>query len=128
MRFLLDTHFLLWTAEGSDQLPKEFIKLAEDDTNELVFSVASIWEVAIKVRRRRPNFEITAALLRRFLLDNGFDELLVTGEHAAAVENLPSIHADPFDRLLVAQAFCEGLVLLTADRTVAKYGGPVRLM
>jgi PIN domain nuclease of toxin-antitoxin system len=128
MRFLLDTHFLLWTAEGSDQLPKEFIKLAEDDTNELVFSVASIWEVAIKVRRRRPNFEITAALLRRFLLDNGFDELLVTGEHAAAVENLPSIHGDPFDRLLVAQAFCEGLVLLTADRTVAKYGGPVRLM
>jgi PIN domain nuclease of toxin-antitoxin system len=128
MRFLLDTHFLLWTAEGSDRLPKEFIKLAEDDTNELVFSVASIWEVAIKVRRRRPNFEITAALLRRFLLDNGFDELLVTGEHAAAVENLPSIHADPFDRLLVAQAFCEGLVLLTADRTVAKYGGPVRLM
>ena len=128
MRFLLDTHFLLWTAEGSDRLPNEFIKLVEDDTNELVFSVASIWEVAIKVRRRRPNFEITAALLRRFLLDNGFDELLVTGEHAAAVENLPGIHADPFDRLLVAQAFCEGLVLLTADRTVAKYGGPVRLM
>jgi PIN domain nuclease of toxin-antitoxin system len=128
MRFLLDTHFLLWTAEGSDRLPKEFIKLVEDDTNELVFSVASIWEVAIKVRRRRPNFEITAALLRRFLLDNGFDELLVTGEHAAAVENLPSIHADPFDRLLVAQAFCEGLVLLTANRTVAKYGGSVRLM
>lgn len=52
----------------------------------------------------------------------------MTGEHAAAVENLPSIHADPFDRLLVAQAFCEGLVLLTVDRTVAKYGGPVRLM
>jgi PIN domain nuclease of toxin-antitoxin system len=127
MRFLLDTHLLLRAAEGSDRLPKEFIKLVEDDTNELVVSVASIWEVAIK-GRRRPNFEITAALLRRFLLDNGFDELRVTGEHAAAVENLPSIHADPFDRLLVAQAFCEGLVLLTVDRTVAKYGGPVRLM
>jgi PIN domain nuclease of toxin-antitoxin system len=121
MRFLLDTHLLLRAAEGSDRLPKEFIKLVEDDTNELVVSVASIWEVAIK-GRRRPNFEITAALLRRFLLDNGFDELRVTGEH------LPSIHADPFDRLLVAQAFCEGLVLLTVDRTVAKYGGSVRLM
>jgi PIN domain nuclease of toxin-antitoxin system len=127
MRFLLDTHFLLWTAEESDRLPEEFITLVEDSNNELTFSVASIWEVAIKVRRR-PNFDITAALLRRFLLDNGFDELQVTGEHAAAVENLPLIHGDPFDRLLVAQAFSEGLILLTADKTVASYGGPVRLM
>jgi PIN domain nuclease of toxin-antitoxin system len=127
MKFLLDTHFLLWTAEESDRLPKEFVKLVEDETNELIFSVVSIWEVAIKVRRR-PNFDITAGLLRRFLLDNGFDELQVTGEHATAVENLPSIHGDPFDRLLVAQAFSEGLVLLTADRTLAQYGGSVRLM
>jgi PIN domain nuclease of toxin-antitoxin system len=127
MKFLLDTHFLLWTAEESDRLPKEFVKLVEDETNELIFSVVSIWEVAIKVRRR-PNFDITAGLLRRFLLDNGFDELQVTGEHATAVGNLPSIHGDPFDRLLVAQAFSEGLVLLTADRTLAQYGGSVRLM
>ncbi len=127
MKFLLDTHFLLWTAEESDRLPKDFVKLVEDETSELIFSVVSIWEVAIKVRRR-PNFDITAGLLRRFLLDNGFDELLVTGEHAAAVENLPSIHGDPFDRLLVAQAFSEGLVLLTVDRTLAQYGGSVRLI
>lgn len=127
MKFLLDTHFLLWTAEESDRLPKEFVKLVEDETNELIFSVVSIWEVAVKVRRR-PNFDITAGLLRRFLLDNGFDELQVTGEHATAVENLPSIHGDPFDRLLVAQAFSEGLVLLTVDRTLAQYGGSVRLM
>jgi PIN domain nuclease of toxin-antitoxin system len=127
MKFLLDTHFLLWTAEESDRLPKEFVKLVEDETNELIFSVVSSWEVAVKVRRR-PNFDITAGLLRRFLLDNGFDELQVTGEHATAVENLPSIHGDPFDRLLVAQAFSEGLVLLTADRTLAQYGGSVRLM
>lgn len=127
MKFLLDTHFLLWTAEESDRLPKEFVKLVEDDRNELIFSVVSIWEVAIKVRCR-PNFDITAGLLRRFLLDNSFEELQVTGEHAAAVENLPSIHGDPFDRLLVAQAFSEGLVLLTVDRTLAQYGGSVRLM
>jgi PIN domain nuclease of toxin-antitoxin system len=127
MRFLLDTHFLLWTAEESPRLSQEFIKIVEDDENELIFSVASIWEVAIKVRRR-PNFEITAGLLRRFLLDNGFTELLVTGEHAAAVETLPPIHGDPFDRLLIAQAFSEAVVLLTVDRTVAKYGGPIRLM
>ncbi|WP_160003331.1 type II toxin-antitoxin system VapC family toxin [Rhizobium sp. 18055] len=127
MKFLLDTHFLLWTAEGSRRLPKDFITLVEDDENELFFSVASIWEIAIKVRRR-PNFDITSGLLRRFLLDNRFNELLVTGEHAVAVENLPTIHGDPFDRLLVAQAFTEGLVLLTVDRAIAKYGGPIRLM
>lgn len=127
MRFLLDTHFLLWTAEESDRLPAEFIALVEDSANELYFSVASIWEVAIKVRRR-PNFDISAALLRRFLIENGYIELPVTGEHAAAVENLPGIHGDPFDRLLIAQARSEGLMLLTVDKTVAKYGGLVRLM
>ena len=127
MRFLLDTHFLLWTAEESDRLPAEFIALVEDSANELYFSVASIWEVAIKVRRRL-NFDISAALLRRFLIENGYIELPVAGEHAAAVENLPSIHGDPFDRLLIAQARSEGLMLLTVDKTVAKYGGLVRLM
>jgi PIN domain nuclease of toxin-antitoxin system len=127
MKFLLDTHFLLWTAEESRRLPKEFITLIEDDENELYFSVASIWEIAIKVRRR-PNFEITSGLLRRFLLEHDYNELPVTGEHAVAVESLPPIHGDPFDRLLIAQAFTEGVVLLTVDRTIAKYGGPIRLM
>jgi PIN domain nuclease of toxin-antitoxin system len=127
MKFLLDTHFLLWTAEESHRLSPEFIGLIEDNSNEFTFSVASIWEVAIKAGRH-PNFQITAGLLRRFLLDNGFHELIVTGAHAAAVENLQSIHKDPFDRLLIAQAFTEGLVLLTADKTVAKYGGLIRLV
>src|SRR5262245_56659349 len=127
MRYLLDTHFLLWTAEESHRLPKAVIELLENDENEFLFSVASIWEVAIKVGRR-PNFEITAGLLRRFLLEYGFKELIVTGDHATAVEALPSFHKDPFDRILIAQAFSEGLILLTVDKTVARYGGLIQLM
>jgi PIN domain nuclease of toxin-antitoxin system len=127
MRFLLDTHFLLWAAEESHRLPQAVADLLEDEENEFFFSVASIWEVAIKVGRR-PNFEITAGLLRRFLIESGFQELIVTGDHAVAVESLPPFHKDPFDRMLIAQAFFEGLVLLTVDKTVAKYGGLVRLV
>ncbi len=127
MRFLLDTHFLLWTAEESERLPRAVIEVLEDEENDFFFSAASIWEVAIKVGRR-PNFDITAGLLRRFLIENGFQELIVTGDHAMAVEGLPSFHKDPFDRMLIAQALHEGLVLLTVDKTVAKYGGLIRLV
>jgi PIN domain nuclease of toxin-antitoxin system len=127
MKLLLDTHFLLWAAEESQHLPRVFIELVEDEANELFFSVVSIWEVAIKVGRR-PNFSITAGLLRRFLLENDYSELQVTGDHAVTVESLPNIHGDPFDRLLIAQAVAEGLMLLTVDKTVARYGGLIRLM
>jgi PIN domain nuclease of toxin-antitoxin system len=74
----------------------------------------------------RPDFQVDAHLLRRGLLDNGYAELAITGEHALAVEGLPAIHKDPFDRLLVAQATTEGMTLLTADANVALYPGPIR--
>jgi PIN domain nuclease of toxin-antitoxin system len=124
---LLDTHLLLWLSEESPRLSEAVIKLAEDQDNDLLFSAASIWEVAIKVGAR-PNFGITADLLRRSLLDNGYEELPVNGDHAVAVENLPHIHKDPFDRIMIAQSFVEGLVLLTADKTVARYGGLIKLV
>jgi PIN domain nuclease of toxin-antitoxin system len=127
MRYLLDTHFLLWLAEESPRLPGGLVELIEDPENQLFFSVVSIWEIAIKVGRR-PNFDITAALLRRYLLDSGYEELVVQGDHATAVESLPDIHKDPFDRILIAQAFVEGLSFLTADKTVARYGGLIQLM
>ena len=127
MRLLLDTHFLLWLAEGSPRLPSSLIEMVENPENQLFFSVASIWEIAIKVGRR-PNFDVTATLLRRHLLDNGCEELGVHGNHAVAVESLPHIHKDPFDRILIAQSLVEDLALLTTDKTVARYGGPVMLL
>jgi PIN domain nuclease of toxin-antitoxin system len=98
-----------------------------DPENELLFSVASLWEIVIKRRLNRPDFHVDARLLRRGLLDNGYQELPILSEHAVAVDSLPPIHKDPFDRLLVAQATVEGITLLTDDPTVAQYPGPVQL-
>lgn len=132
MRLLLDTHILLWAAAGGadatspEAMPGAAEALILDPDNQLVFSAASIWEVAIKSGLGRSDFRVDAHLLRRGLLDNGYEELPITGAHAAAVGQLPPIHRDPFDRLLVAQAAAEGLTLLTSDAVVARYPGPIR--
>ncbi|MGK9236976.1 type II toxin-antitoxin system VapC family toxin [Inquilinus limosus] len=128
MRLLLDTHLLLWAAEGAERVPADAFSLMADTGNELVFSIASLWEIAIKRGLNRPDFQVDVRMLRRGLIDNGYQELPVLGAHAIAVDALPPIHKDPFDRLLVAQATVEGILLLTADATVAQYPGPLRLV
>jgi PIN domain nuclease of toxin-antitoxin system len=100
--------------------------MVDDPGNQPVFSAASLWEIAIKSGLGRDDFRADARLLRRGLLDNGYDELAITGEHAVAIGNLPPIHKDPFDRMLVAQSAIDGILLLTADPIVAQYPGPVR--
>ena len=98
----------------------------EDPLNELLFSAASIWEVSIKRSLGRADFRVDPRLLRRGLLDNGYGELPITSDHAVAVDGLPPIHKDPFDRILVAQSIVEGIALLTSDPLVAQYAGPIR--
>lgn len=126
MKLLLDTHLLLWAAGEPEQLPIAALALLNDPQNELLFSAASLWEVAIKRGLGRANFRIDPRLLRRGLLDNGYSELPITSEHAVAIDGLPPIHKDPFDRILVAQSIVEGITLLTADPLVAQYAGPIR--
>jgi PIN domain nuclease of toxin-antitoxin system len=106
---------LLWAAGRPDRLPDAARALLDDPDNELLFSAASLCEVAIKRGLGRDDFQVDARLLRRGLLDNGYCELAITSEHAIAVDLLPSIHKDPFDRILVAQSKVEGVILLTAD-------------
>ncbi|MDG4597910.1 MAG: type II toxin-antitoxin system VapC family toxin [Candidatus Contendobacter sp.] len=92
----------------------------------LHFSAASLWEIAIKRGLGRDDFQVDTWLLRRGLLDNGYHEIAIRGEHAVAVDHLPPIHKDPFNRILMAQARVEGMTLLTSDSTLAQYPGPVR--
>ncbi|QIT55931.1 type II toxin-antitoxin system VapC family toxin [Aquisalimonas sp. 2447] len=126
MILLLDTHLLLWAAGQPDRLSPAARDLITDASNVLWFSAASIWEVTIKHGLGRDDFHVEPHLLRRGLLENGYRELAITGAHTLAVSHLPAIHRDPFDRLLVAQAESEGVLLLTADEIVARYPGPVR--
>lgn len=128
MRLLLDTHLLLWAAAGSDRLSREATEIIADQANTLLFSAASIWEIAIKTGLGRADFQIDPRAVRRGLLDNGYVEMPITSEHAAAVAQLPPLHKDPFDRLLVAQATVQGAMLLSSDAQVADYGAPVRLV
>ncbi len=126
MKLLLDTQLLLWAAGQPQRLSVATRTLLLDPRHELLFSAASLWEITIKSSLGRDDFVVEPRVLRRGLLDNGYVELPITGEHAVSVEALPDIHRDPFDRLLVAQALCEGVTLLTADKIVAKYPGPIR--
>ncbi len=128
MNLLLDTHLLIWAAEGHEGVPVGARDLMEASENDLHFSVVSLWEIAIKSGLHRKDFQLDARVLRRGLIDNGYHELAIAGQHAVAIDMLPPIHKDPFDRLLIAQATVEGITLLTDDATVAKYPGPIRLV
>jgi len=126
VKLLLDTHLLLWAANEPKRLSKAARVLLEDGDNDLFFSAASLWEIMIKCSLGREDFRVDARLLRRGFLDNGYTELPITSEHAVNLDCLPSSHEDPFDRILVAQAVVEGITLLTNDRKLAGYPGPIR--
>jgi PIN domain nuclease of toxin-antitoxin system len=126
MRLLLDTHLLLWNAGEPSRLSVAARKMMNDARNELMFSAASFWEIAIKRSLGRNDFQVNPRLLRRGLLDNGYSELLIGSDHAVAIDGLPPLHKDPFDRILIAQAIVEGITLLTVDPLVAQYAGPIR--
>ena len=117
---------LLWAAGQPDKLSRDTLALIQDPTHELVFSAASLWEVAIKRGLGRQDFRVDPRLLRRGLLDNGYLELPITSEHTVMVDSLPPLHKDPFDRILVAQSLVEGILLVTADPIVAQYSGSIR--
>ena len=128
MRLLLDTHILIWGAVEPERLSHAACALIEDLDNDLAFSAVSLQETAIKTALKKADFEIDVGELRRNLFDNGYSEIAATGAHAAALANLPLIHKDPFDRMLVAQAVVEGLTLITRDPVIARYSKPVRLV
>ncbi|GHU06618.1 twitching motility protein PilT [Betaproteobacteria bacterium] len=128
MKFLLDTHLLIWAVTEDRRLSVRALDLITDTRNEIFFSVLSLWEIAIKRGQNRADFLYEPRAVRRALLDNGYQELPILSQHVVDIDNLPPIHKDPFDRLLIAQAMAEGITLLTADATVAQYSGPIQLV
>jgi PIN domain nuclease of toxin-antitoxin system len=121
-RRLPDTQLLVWLADRSEELPVPVARMFRNHTDEFYFSLVSIWETAIKFALGRADFTIHPSQLRDGLLNFGFKELPISDRHVIAVAALPHHHRDPFDRLLVAQAQSEDLILMTTDKTLAKYG------
>jgi PIN domain nuclease of toxin-antitoxin system len=121
LKLLLDTHILLWAAGQPEKLSESTRTLLSSPENSLFFSAVSIWEIVIKLGLGREDFKVDPYRLRKLLVTHGYAELSVTAEHALKVISLPSLHKDPFDRLLLAQARTEGMLLLTCDVSVSQY-------
>jgi PIN domain nuclease of toxin-antitoxin system len=128
VRILLDTHILIWALTGSRRLPKTAVDAVVDGGNEILFSAASIWEIAIKRQARRIEFSIEAQRIADAAIETGFIELPVTSAAAAAVTELPLHHKDPFDRLLVCQALRQPARLFTVDPQLGPYGEFVTIL
>ncbi|ATC65141.1 PIN domain nuclease [Nibricoccus aquaticus] len=122
MRLLLDSHVLIWWLENPDRIAKPLRDAISDPTNDVFFSAASIWELTIKSSLNRLRLPPSFVTLLRH---DGLDELEINTSHAQATASLPPIHGDPFDRMLIAQALTEGLVLATRDATIMRYDVPV---
>ena len=126
MTFLLDTHVLLWAAGDPGRLTPQTRDLLRNPDTELMFSAASIWEVVIKSALGRSDFRVEPLQLRNGLVRNGYGELAIRSDHALAVGQLPPIHKDPFDRMILAQALVENITLLTMDKKLARYPVPIQ--
>ena len=128
MRYLLDTKVLLWAASSPEKLTPELRASLENPQNDLCFSAASMWEIAMKNTLGRPDLKIDLWHLRRCLQNNEYSEIPVTSEHVAFTQMLEKLHHDPFDRMLIAQACVDDLRLLTADHAVNQYSGPIQMV
>jgi PIN domain nuclease of toxin-antitoxin system len=128
VKLLADSHILLWAASSPGRLSETAKAFLIDPENELYFSAANIWEIAVKSALGRTDFQTNPIRLQQGLLENGYHEIPILSAHGIAAARLPPLHKDPFDRILIAQAASEEMLLLTSDVTLAKYQGPVRLV
>jgi PIN domain nuclease of toxin-antitoxin system len=128
MNFLLDTHIALWGLSGDERLTKEACGLIANEDNRIFVSIASMWEIAIKKALKPDKIPLSGREYLHYCKQAGYELLAITETHVLSLENLPTIHSDPFDRILVAQASAESLTLLTHDSVIAKYGSTVKLV
>lgn len=125
MNLLLDTHVALWAITDSPKLSKKARELIESPKSSVWISAATVWEIAIKHGLGRGDMPVSSLDALRYFRESGYRFLPVEPEHAAAVEDLPAHHGDPFDRILVAQAIVEPMRLITHDPVVARYSDSI---
>lgn len=128
MRLLIDTHLLLWAGHDVERLSHEAAALIGNPLHQPLFSSLAVAEIAIKHAQGRKDFPFQSAQVRAALLASAFEELPLTGRHATRLADLPPIHKDPFDRLMVAQALAEGIAFVTADAVLAQYPGQIMVV
>lgn len=119
MRYLIDTHVIIWSAQGSDILPQAVRDVIVG--GDCAYSTASLWEIAIKIGRGKLDSDFTIPELDQFCRQIGMTRLRIEPEHLETLKTLPDIHRDPFDRLLIAQAQAERLIIVTCDSLIPKY-------
>ena len=124
MNLLLDTHILLWWLDANPLLSEEAVRLIREPENTIFVSAVSLWEIRLK--QSLSKLRLPANFLERLAAES-FESLPLTAVHTARIGNLEWVHRDPFDRMLIAQAQAENLLLLTADEVLAGYGASVRL-
>lgn len=127
MRYMLDTQMLIWAAAAPERLPA-FAHDVLQSENLIGLSVLCIWEIGLKRRSKHPGFSGEPDDFAGWADANRFEWLALNVDHVLAAQSLPPVHNDPFDRMLVAQARVEGLLLITADKTIAQYPGPIQLI
>ena len=128
MKILLDTHIIIWYLDGCMRLTDDAVQMIEDENNEIYYSVASLWEIAIKNRKHKETFPRMAVEILHFIEHCGFIRLPIRDHNVLAYENLPDIHSDPFDCMLVAQAKSEGMFLMTHDKKLEAFGREVMIV
>lgn len=125
MRYLVDTHVLIWAVANTPRLSPAARDILSTPSHEFYFSAASIWEIALKHLKHPLDIPLSAQDAKREFLDAGFRELTIDSDAASAVGDLPPIHGDPFDRLLISQSRRSGMLFLTHDHLIKPYGGNI---
>ncbi len=121
MKYLLDTHIVLWLANSSDKINPSIKSILENIDLDIYFNAVNFWEIAIKNQLDKSDFQVDSVKLYKQMLEHDFIELPILSKHTLRLESLPNYHKDPFDRLLIAQALDENLTLITHDSSIWKY-------
>jgi PIN domain nuclease of toxin-antitoxin system len=121
MGFLIDTHILIWYLDGDKRLSNKIRQRIDDENNSIIISVASLWEIAIKLRLEKLNTKITLSEIQLHIAERNFKILNISFKHLNALSKLSHHHGDPFDHLIIAQAIAEELVVISADRHFSAY-------